>query len=135
MFLGVVYMFSSQSRSPPRRGKIVEYEERRSRSPGISRSPLLNSGTPPSKTRKRSPTPDGDSPRERGSPLLIREEIMSEQNRYSQSPKESSRSPASPERESPAIRRYDESPYGTNGENRSPTPRGDGSPVDEDDIF
>lgn len=60
---------------------------------------------------------------------------MSEQNRYSQSPKESSRSPASPERESPVIRRYDESPYGTNGENRSPTPRGDGSPVDEDDIF
>ncbi|KAL2502799.1 Serine/arginine-rich splicing factor RS2Z32 [Forsythia ovata] len=124
----------SRSRSPPRRGKIVEYKERRSRSPGTSRSPVLKSSTPPSKTRNRSPTPDGESPRERGSPSPIREEIVSEQNRYSQSPKESSRSPASPERESPAVRRYDDSPYGTNGDNRSPSPRDDRSPIDEDDI-
>ncbi|CAA2991050.1 serine arginine-rich splicing factor RS2Z33-like isoform X1 [Olea europaea subsp. europaea] len=119
----------SRSRSPPRRGKIVGYEERRS----MSRSPMLKSGTPPSKTRKRSPSPFADSPIERGSPSPIREEIASGQYRYSPSPKALSRSPASPERESPAVRRYDDSPYGANGDNRSPSPRDDRSPVDEDD--
>ncbi|KAL2462153.1 Serine/arginine-rich splicing factor RS2Z32 [Abeliophyllum distichum] len=122
----------SRSRSPSRR-RLTKNEERRARSPISSRSPELKKRSPPSRTRKHSPTPDGDSPRERGSLSLKRRGSVLDQDTYSQSPKEPSRSPLSPERDSPAARRDDESPYDGNGQKRSPSPRDDRSPVDDDD--
>ncbi|KAI3447644.1 hypothetical protein Pfo_004309 [Paulownia fortunei] len=116
---------SSRSRSPARRGREVEYEERRSRSPG-SKSPKLKRRTSPSKTRKRSPTPDNDTQRERGSPSPNVGRVGTEQG-YSDSPKETSRSPVD--------KRYDESPYAANGGSRSPSPKDDRSPgVDENNV-
>ncbi|XP_022846693.1 serine/arginine-rich splicing factor RS2Z33-like isoform X2 [Olea europaea var. sylvestris] len=120
----------SPSRSPSRK-RVAEYEERRSRSPFSSRSPKLRKRSPSSKTRKRSPTPDRDSPKERGSPCPKRQGSVLDQETYSQSPKESSKSP--PALDSPAARRYDESPYEGNGQKCSPSPRDDRSPVDDDD--
>lgn len=122
----------SPSRSPSRR-RVAKYEERRSRSPISSRSPKLRKRSPPSKTRKRSPTPDRESPRERGSFSPKRQGSLLDQETYSQSPKESSRSPLSPARDIPAARRYYDGPYEGNEEKRSHSPRDDRSPVDDDD--
>ncbi|KAK6126126.1 hypothetical protein DH2020_040104 [Rehmannia glutinosa] len=108
----------SRSRSPVRRGRD---EERRSRSPD-SRSPKVNRRASPSKTRKRSPTPDNDTRRER--------ESASPKGYSDNSPKETSRSPV-------VKRPDDESPFDANGHNRSPSasPRDDKSPgVDENNI-
>ncbi|XP_047979743.1 serine/arginine-rich splicing factor RS2Z32-like isoform X3 [Salvia hispanica] len=118
----------SRSRSPAaRRGRDADYKERRSRSP-IDESPDLKRAATPTKSRKLSPTPDRDVPREQSaSPSRVR--VETEQDGYnSDSPKETSRSPVSP-----AARRYEESPYEENGRNRSPSPREDRSPVEDDD--
>lgn len=119
----LVFVVNSRSRSPARRGRDVDYEERRSRSPG-GRSPKPNRRTSPSKSRKRSPTPDDII--ERGSPSPS--EVPMDRVGYSVSPKQTSRSPAG--------KRYeDESPYAGNGQNRSPSPREDRSPVgDYNDV-
>ncbi|KAK4478601.1 hypothetical protein RD792_014089 [Penstemon davidsonii] len=109
----------SRSRSPARRGRD-EYVEKRSRSRSRSRggeSPVEKMSVSPPKTRKRSPTPDRDSPRER-SPSPRRGKT--EEDRYSDNPKAGSQSPVSP---------Y----AAANGRNRSPSPKEDRSPVDDDD--
>ncbi|KAK6146960.1 hypothetical protein DH2020_017872 [Rehmannia glutinosa] len=117
----------SRSRSPPtRRGRDAEYKERRSVSPR-DESPEPKRSASPSKTRKLSPTPDRDDSRKR-SPSPARGRMETDQDGYSDSPKETSRSPVSP-----STGRYDESPYAANGRNRSPSPREDRSPVDDDD--
>ncbi|XP_057471745.1 serine/arginine-rich splicing factor RS2Z32-like isoform X1 [Actinidia eriantha] len=123
----------SRSRSPPRRERIIERGEKRARS--YSRSPEPNRGTPPpSKARKRSPTPEEeveDMMRERDSPSPQRGRLATEQDRseYSESPRANSRSP---ERESPAAERH-QSPSEANDHSRSPSPQDERSPVDDDD--
>ncbi|XP_050381792.1 serine/arginine-rich splicing factor RS2Z33 isoform X2 [Argentina anserina] len=97
----------SRSRSPPRRGRSLERDDR-SRSPSY-RSRDLSISPVPSKGRNRSLTPVDDSPRGRGSP--------SPRN-GSLGPRDGSRTP-SPERTTPRL------PYG-------PTPP-DRSPGDEDE--
>ncbi|XP_051130179.1 serine/arginine-rich splicing factor RS2Z33-like isoform X2 [Andrographis paniculata] len=123
----------SRSRSPVKRGRDADYRDRRSRSPR-GRSPEPRRGSSPAETGKRSPTPDGDGPRERSlsPPVRSRAETNQDRDRYSNSPKESSRSPA--------AKKYDESPYAAaaaaaNGRDhdRSPSPRDDRSPVDDDE--
>ncbi|XP_059646967.1 serine/arginine-rich splicing factor RS2Z32-like isoform X5 [Cornus florida] len=127
----------SRSRSPPRRERIVEREEKKSKSPRYrySRSPEAKKSTPPlSKVRNRSLTPEEVSPREKTSPSPKRGRMVSERNgsEYSESPREKSRSPVSPdEKDSPAAGRY-RSPSDAYGRSRSPSPRDDGSPVDND---
>ncbi|KAL1545892.1 serine/arginine-rich splicing factor RS2Z32-like isoform X3 [Salvia divinorum] len=118
----------SRSRSPAaRRGRDADYKERRSRSP-LDESPDLKRAATPTKSRKLSPTPDRDVPREQ-SASPSRGRVETERDGYnSDSPKETSRSPVSP-----AARRYEESPYEENGRNRSPSPREDRSPVEDDD--
>ncbi|XP_042049896.1 serine/arginine-rich splicing factor RS2Z32-like isoform X3 [Salvia splendens] len=118
----------SRSRSPAaRRGRDADYKER-SRSPR-DESPDLKRVASPTKSRKLSPTPDMDAPRER-SASPSRGRVEREQDGYnSDSPKESSRSPVSP-----AGRRYDESPYEDNGRNRSPSPGEDRSPAEDEDA-
>ncbi|POO02453.1 ABC transporter-like [Trema orientale] len=120
----------SQSRSPARRGRSFD-RNGGSRSPEPRRSPAA------SKTRKRSVTPDDVSSKERGSPLPRNGRLADEQDdRYGGSPRGKSRSPISPERDSPVGRRY-RSPNAANGRsqspNPSPSPREDRSPVDDDD--
>lgn len=98
-------------------------------SPEPRRSPL------PSKTRKRSLTPDDGSPKERGSASPRNGRLADEQDdEYGGSPRGKSRSPISPERDSPVGRRY-RSPIAANGRSPSPnpSPREDRSPVDDDD--
>ncbi|KAL3642530.1 hypothetical protein CASFOL_013345 [Castilleja foliolosa] len=119
----------SRSRSPAaRRGRETDHKERRSRSP-INESPEPKRSASPSKTRKLSPTPDRDRSREISlSPARVGMET--ERVGYnSDSPKETSRSP-------PARRYDDESPdaAAANGRDRSPSPRDDRSPVDDDDT-
>ncbi|KAF2311960.1 hypothetical protein GH714_027613 [Hevea brasiliensis] len=107
----------SRSRSPPpKRERSVENEER-------SLSHDLKNGLP-SKSRKRSPTPDDGSPRI--SPKSRKLDDQQERSEYSGSPRS-----RSPERQSPGDGRY-ESPAQTNGRSRSPSPRDDRSPVDDD---
>ncbi|KAK1320165.1 Serine/arginine-rich splicing factor RS2Z32 [Acorus calamus] len=121
-------------RSPPRRGgRSYESEERRSRSPPYSRSPKPKKSSPPpsSKRRDRSISPEkGEgSPRERLSPSPKEQRREREGSDYSRSPRgNNSRSPMSQEGGSPVGSRY-RSPE-TNG--RSPSPRDDQSPVDDD---
>ncbi|GLT54903.1 hypothetical protein SLA2020_280620 [Shorea laevis] len=103
----------SRSRSPPlKRERSLERAERRSRSPRDSRSPKRNrSSPPPSKGRKRSPSPNEGSP------------------------KIESRSPIDDaDGEGPRDRSY-RSPAEENGHSRSPSPvgRDDRSPVDDDE--
>ncbi|KAF5953478.1 hypothetical protein HYC85_006334 [Camellia sinensis] len=124
------YMF--RSRSPPRRERIVEREEKQARS--YSRSPVpTRATTPPPKTRKHSPTPEEeDIVRERDnspSPKRGRPETEQDRSDYSESPRENSRSPV---RESPAAERY-QSPSDANGRSPTASPRDDRSPVDDDD--
>ncbi|XP_062002063.1 serine/arginine-rich splicing factor RS2Z33 isoform X1 [Rosa rugosa] len=104
----------SRSRSPVRRGRSLERDDR-SRSPSYRSRDVSMSPLP----RKRSLTPEDYSPRGRGSP--------SPRN-GSKSPSPKSRSPISPEREIDSPVR----PSEANG--RSPSPREDRSPVDEDDY-
>lgn len=113
-----------------RRGRDADYKERRSRSPR-EESPDTKrmSASPPSKSRKLSPSPDRDASRERSASPPAR--VTAEDGYNSESPKETSRSPvASPA----AARRYDASPYDANGRNRSPSPREDRSPVEDDEA-
>ncbi|XP_060967809.1 serine/arginine-rich splicing factor RS2Z33 isoform X2 [Cannabis sativa] len=136
--IGVVYCFfnfvsfDSRSRSPVRRGRSYDRD-------GGSRSPV------PSKTRKRSRsvTPDDISPKARDSISPINGRLADEQDDdYSGSPRARSRSPISPERDSPVGRRF-RSPNKTNGRSQSPnpspspspspSPKDDRSPVDDDD--
>ncbi|KDP29037.1 hypothetical protein JCGZ_16426 [Jatropha curcas] len=108
----------SRSRSPPpKRDRSVDIEDR-------SPSHEPKNGLP-SKSRKRSPTPDNGSPRP--SPKVRKVDDQQDRS-YSGSPRRRSRSP---ERQSPADGRY-ESPAQTNGRSRSPSPRDDRSPVDDD---
>lgn len=86
----------------------------------------------PSKTRKRSVTPEDGSLKQRGSLSPRNGRLADEQDdEYSGSPRGKSRSPISP-----VGRRY-RSPNETNGRsqssNPSPSPREDRSPVDDDD--
>jgi len=123
----------SRSRSPVRRERSLEREERsRSRSPR-NRSPEPRKSPPPSKGRKRSLTPDEGSPQQRRTPSPKNGRLAAEQDggsNYSESPRRKSRSPFSPERESPVDRSYP-SPE-ANGHDRSVSPNDDRSPVDED---
>ncbi|CAL5422510.1 unnamed protein product [Camellia sinensis] len=115
----------SRSRSPPRRQRMIEREEKRSRS--YSRTPEPRGSPPPSKTRKRSLTPEEDI-RER--PKRGKQPTKQERSEYSESPRPKSRSP---EKDSPAAGRY-RSPSEANGVSRSPSPRVDRRPpVDDDD--
>lgn len=110
-----------------------------SRSPRYnSRSPDLKNSPPPSKARKRSPTPEDASPFERGSlsPGINKTATEQDGSDYGGSPRARtprSASPVSPIRGSPA----DESPLeangGANGLSRSPSPREDRSPIDDVD--
>ncbi|XP_010553024.1 PREDICTED: serine/arginine-rich splicing factor RS2Z33-like isoform X2 [Tarenaya hassleriana] len=94
----------SRSRSPVRRERSPEPVER-TRSP----EPVTNNSPPP-KDRKRSPTPEGGSPGEK------------------YSPRENGQSPSSPGRGN------DDAANGANGRDhsRSPSPREDRSPVEDD---
>ncbi|KAK2984005.1 hypothetical protein RJ640_024219 [Escallonia rubra] len=105
----------SPSRSPPKRERIVE--RKRSRSPRYSESPEPR--------RKRTPTPDEGSPRGRDSPSPKRNRLETERDgsEYSESPVAKSRTPVSPERDSPEA----------NGHSRSPSPRDERSPVNDDE--
>ncbi|KAK2633815.1 hypothetical protein Ddye_028607 [Dipteronia dyeriana] len=127
----------SRSRSPVKRDRSVERVERRSRSPRDSRSSSpkrrRNSPPPPSKGRKRSPTPEERSPKERGS-LSPRDRRQANGSEYSGSPpRGKSRSPVD-DVDGPDDRRY-RSPAEENGRSRSPSPvpRDDRSPIDDDD--
>ncbi|KAG8647351.1 hypothetical protein MANES_09G072000v8 [Manihot esculenta] len=113
----------SRSRSPaPKRERSIENEDR-------SPSQELKNGLP-AKSRKRSPTPDEGSPRV--SPKSRKLDDQQERSDYSGSPRRRSRSRSrSPERQSPGDGRYG-SPAQTNGRSRSPSPRDDRSPVDDD---
>lgn len=124
---------ASPSRSPARRNRSLEREDRRSRSPR-NRSPEPRRSPPTSRGRKRSLTPDDGSPQERHTPSPKNSRLAAEQDGsdYSDSPRrKSGGGPVSPERESP-IRSY-RSPSEANGRSRSASPRDDRSPVDEDD--
>ncbi|XP_050230219.1 serine/arginine-rich splicing factor RS2Z33 isoform X2 [Mercurialis annua] len=114
----------SRSRSP-KRERSIENENR-----SLSREP--KNGVP-SKGRKRSLTPNGDSPRP--SPKSRKVDDQQDRSDYSGSPRRSSprRSRSrSPDRKSPGDGRYG-SPAQTNGRSRSPpSPRNDRSPVDDD---
>ncbi|CAL5388107.1 unnamed protein product [Camellia sinensis] len=121
-----------RSRSPPRRERIVEREEKRARS--YNRRPVpKRATTPPSKTRKHSPTPEEeDIVRERDntpSPKRGRPETKQDRSDYSENPRENSRSPV---RESPAAERY-QSPSEANCRSPTASPRNDRSPVDDND--
>ncbi|XP_062166070.1 serine/arginine-rich splicing factor RS2Z32-like isoform X2 [Alnus glutinosa] len=121
----------SRSRSPLRRERSLEREER-SRSPR-NRSPEPRKSPPPSKGRKRSLSPDEGSPQEaRRTPSPKNGRLAAEQDGsiYSESPRRKSRSPFSPEGESPVGRSYP-SPE-ANGHGRSVSPNDDRSPIDED---
>ncbi|PIA38821.1 hypothetical protein AQUCO_02700193v1 [Aquilegia coerulea] len=117
----------NRSRTPPKRERSLEREERRSRSPRYSRSPKSKkSSPPPSKGRKRSPTPGDDRPQARGSPPANnRQDVQLDGSDYSGSPRGKSRSP------SPVGKRF-ESPSEANGHSRSLSPRDDRSPMDDD---
>ncbi|THG04915.1 hypothetical protein TEA_005733 [Camellia sinensis var. sinensis] len=111
----------------------VKREEKRARS--YSRRPVpKRATTPPSKTRKHSPTPEEeeDIVRERDntpSPKRGRPETKQDRSDYSENPRENSRSPV---RESPAAERY-QSPSEANCRSPTASPRNDTSPVDDDD--
>ncbi|KAL8036127.1 hypothetical protein ABFX02_12G139500 [Erythranthe guttata] len=115
----------SRSRSPAaRRGRD---EERRSRSPPRHKRRTSSS---PSKTRKRSPTPDMED-----------NEIGREKRSPSPPAKEKYNSDMSPKETSPSPRDDDRSPYAAdaaaaNGGNGSPSPRDDerSPPVDFDNM-
>lgn len=119
----------SRSRSPVRRERSLEREER-SRSPRY-RSPEPRRSPPLSKRRERSLTPDEGSPQEGRTPSPKNGRLIAEQDgsNYSDSPRRRSRSPFSPERESPVNRSY---PSPDNGPGRSASPNDDRSPVEED---
>ncbi|KAF8396706.1 hypothetical protein HHK36_018333 [Tetracentron sinense] len=128
----------NRSRSPPKRDRSVEHESKRSRSPRYNNSPRpKKTSPPPSKGRKRSPTPDESSPQERGSlsPRDHRQATPQNGSDYGESPRARSRSP---ERDSPTGGEY-QSPTEVNGQSRSrsrsrsPSTRTDRSPVDDDD--
>lgn len=113
-------------------------KKRRSRSPSYSRSPKLRDSPPPSKERKRSPTPGDDE----GSPLeekrspspKIRVAAVQDGSEYGESPpRGKSTSAVGPENNSPFAKGH-ESPSEANGRSPSPNPRDDDrSPVVEDD--
>lgn len=117
------YFSASPSRSPPVRGRMVDREERRPRSPRYSVSPDAKKGTMAPKSRRRSPTPDdGNGKRaENWSP---------DNNEKSPSPG----SPGSPERRLRASPDMNASPFEGNGYSRSPSPRLGKSPADDDDV-
>ncbi|XVF55366.1 hypothetical protein PTKIN_Ptkin06aG0031400 [Pterospermum kingtungense] len=111
---------SSRSRSPARRERSLDHDDR-------LRSPEPMSSPPLSKERKRNPTPDGGSSlQERGIPSPQNGELASPQDRanYDDSPRGESWSPASPDR--------DVSPSDAHGRRRSPSPRDNSSPVNDD---
>lgn len=128
MFLSSFLCSFSQSRSPPPKREQVD-QVKRSRSYSRSPEPRKASPSPPPKTRKRSPTPEEGSPMEvKSPPSPTREE-----GAYSQSPRERSGSPSSPSRDSPAPRKYDDSPAEANGGSRSPSPKYRRNHADDDD--
>ncbi|XP_073016504.1 serine/arginine-rich splicing factor RS2Z32-like isoform X1 [Primulina eburnea] len=107
----------SRSRSPIKRSRDVEYDERRSMSPfGISAEPKKRAS--PSKSRKHSSTPVIDSPRERGILSPRKGDIETGQDGYSNSPLES-RSPRRGRREREEDG-YSDSPKETSGSPLSP---------------
>lgn len=81
----------------------------------------------PSKGRKRSLTPDDDSPRGRGSPSPRNGSLATRND---------SKSPISPKSRSPSPDREIDSPVRrAEGNGGSPSPREDRSPVDDDDDY
>lgn len=139
-FIVIIWIIclGSRSSSPVRRGRSLDRDDR-SLSPPY-RSPGPRDGPIPSKTRRRSLTPDEGSPMERGSPSPRNGRLATQQDgsEYGGSPRDKSRSPISPERDGAVGRRY-ASPSEANGHNRSPcrspryADRDDRSPVDVDD--
>ncbi|XP_052880361.1 serine/arginine-rich splicing factor RS2Z32-like isoform X4 [Gossypium arboreum] len=117
---------SDRSRSPVKRDRSYEREDRR------SRSPKRHKGSPsPSQGRKHSPAPDERRPQEGGSPSP-KDRRHANGSDYSASPRGRSRSPdADAGAEDGAYR----SSRKENGHSRSlsPPPRNDRSPVYNDD--
>ncbi|KAK8620938.1 hypothetical protein V6N13_067393 [Hibiscus sabdariffa] len=117
---------SPRSRSPVKRDRSYEREDRRSRSPKRHR------GSPsPSRGRKHSPTPEERRPQERGSPPP-RDRQQTNGSDYSASPRGRSRSP---EAEVGAEDRAHRISTKENGLSRSPSPppRDDRSPIYDDE--
>ncbi|XP_024990707.1 serine/arginine-rich splicing factor RS2Z33-like isoform X2 [Cynara cardunculus var. scolymus] len=114
----------SRSRSPAKRERSSERAERRSRSPRRHRA----SSPPPSRGRKRSPSPDDRSLQEKGTPSP---------RDHARRPKATSRSPMEDDggrggNNSPDNR----SPVEENGHSGSPgsVPRDNGTPVEDEDV-
>ncbi|OAY42583.1 hypothetical protein MANES_08G000200v8 [Manihot esculenta] len=105
----------SRSRSPPKREPSVENEDR-----SLSHEPKNGVA---SKSRKHSLTPDDGS--SRPSPKAQKLDDLQDRPEYSGSPRRS----RSPERQSPGDMRYGSAAQ-TNGRSCSPSPRDEGSPVD-----
>ncbi|XP_052478308.1 serine/arginine-rich splicing factor RS2Z33 isoform X2 [Gossypium raimondii] len=120
----------SRSRSPVKRERIFEREDKRSRSPKRHR------GSPsPSRGRKHSPVPDERSPQEKGSPSPREGKgRLNNGSDYSASPRGRNRSP---DREADAEDKDYKNPAKEkeNGQSRSPSPlpREDRSPIYDDD--
>ncbi|MBA0665235.1 hypothetical protein Goklo_005124, partial [Gossypium klotzschianum] len=119
-----------RSRSPVKRERIFEREDKRSRSPKRHR------GSPsPSRGRKHSPVPDERSPQEKGSPSPREGKgRLNNGSDYSASPRGRNRSP---DREADAEDKDYKNPAKEkeNGQSRSPSPlpREDRSPIYDDD--
>ncbi|XP_039028178.1 serine/arginine-rich splicing factor RS2Z32-like isoform X2 [Hibiscus syriacus] len=117
---------NDRSRSPVKRDRSYEREDRRLRSPRHHR------GSPsPSGRRKHSPAPVGRRPQERGS-LSPRDRRQTNGSDYSPSPRGRSRSP---EAEADAVDRAHRNSTKENGQNGSPChpPRDDRSPIYDDE--
>lgn len=119
----------SRSRSPVRRARSPVREDR-SESPRY-RSPEPKSSPQPSRTRRHSPSPDDDgSPQRRDDASPDNGATQQDGSDYSDGGRERSGSDASPARDG-EDREY-ASPK-TNGHSRSPSPRDDRSPIDDED--
>ncbi|KAH9623838.1 hypothetical protein KSS87_018695 [Heliosperma pusillum] len=145
----ILVSFCSQSRSPPKKDRVVE-RVNRSRSPRPSRSPKRQRSSPMSSSRspkrhrgspvssrgrKRSPSPEEMDPRGRDS-LSPRDDKRTNGSDYGESPRAKSRSPIEEaEKESPRNG-GSQSPYEENGRDRSPSPVArNGRVIDDDDDY
>jgi arginine/serine-rich splicing factor 7 len=94
-----------------------------------------NRSPEPAKGRKRSLTPDEGSPQERRPTSPKNGRLAAEQDgsNYSESPRRKSRSPFSPERESPVDRSYPSPEANGHGRSVSPNYNDDRSPIVDED--
>lgn len=120
------YFSASRSRSPPVRERMVDREERRPRSPRYSISPDAKKGTTAPKSRRRSPTPDGNGKRVENWSPDNNDGLVKGRDEKSPSPGSPERLRASPD--------MNASPFDGNGYSRSPSPREGKSPADDDVV-